>query len=779
MATGQMNTILQHLRGSALLRQGSGLTDGQLLADYLQRREESALVALVHRHAAMVWNVCRRILGNHHDAEDAFQATFLVFVRKAAAIGQTELLANWLYGVARQTALNARRTAARRKERERQVAAMSEPAAVEQDQWRDLQPLLDQELGLLPDRYRAVVVLCDLEGKTRKDAAEQLGVPEGTLNSRLARARALLAKRLARHGVVLSAGALAALLSQNALSAPLPASLLGATVKAVTAVAAGNTAAATLVSAQVATLAEGVLKIMLLGKFKTVALRLLVGLLLLALAPLAYQAAPGPIDAGVCEAPQKVTGAKPNRPAPVGQGARELTIIAIPRPNSGTYTTAEATVLLPKTLEKSRAVDPKSALVAGWKNPTHGFRVHVTARDDMETVDFFGKKKTGMAGLKSALALSEAMQHGNPISVLLTSETDGWQTAKRKQLVAMLFQPSIQLYIVTDKPPGARPAAENTAWGKAIDGVEYGLAFADNRRTYHIGDTVTLVLKARNVGSKPTSITQNRLDHFSTTPAITDADGKAVKIAPAQQPVPLSPSLKTIKLAPQQIVFLGTTDFTIGAPDGLIATFADIGPGKYRVRIDSVTWKFLAGPKRPTGTLELTVAAEARKAFKPGTAEGIVKDTLVVVNEMADVTESIKDLNSARAARPKLVKILDRLEILEKAENQLGKVPQEEKERLQKVYAKEIAQVNARLRAAQNRLERIPGAFEALKDLGERLRRLGDGSDAKPEHDDKKEAFQPLPPHVLKPWKDAGAQVGWLRDRMFVLQQELPKCEIR
>src|SRR5206468_7345036 len=140
----------------------------------------------------------------------AFQATFLVFVRKAASIAARELLANWLYGVAHQTARKARATAAKRQVRERQVTEMPEPAVAEQDLWRDLQPLLDEALSRLPDKYRAVVILCDLEGKTRGEAARQLAVPEGTVAGRLARARAMLAKRLAQRGVALSGGGLAA-----------------------------------------------------------------------------------------------------------------------------------------------------------------------------------------------------------------------------------------------------------------------------------------------------------------------------------------------------------------------------------------------------------------------------------------------------------------------------------------------------------------------------------------------------------------------------------------
>src|SRR5262249_2105328 len=242
MATSQMSEVIQHLRRAVLLRDGAGLTDGQLLTDYISRRDEAALAALVHRHGPMVWGVCRRVLSNYHDAEDAFQATFLVFVRKAASIASRELLANWLYGVAHQTALKARATAAKRKERERQVTEMPEPAVVEQDLWRDLQPLLDEELSRLPDKYRTVIVLCELEGKTRKEAARQLGVPEGSVAGWLARARVMMAKRLAQRGIALSGGAFAAVLSQKTASAPVPISVLSSTIKAASLFAAGQMA---------------------------------------------------------------------------------------------------------------------------------------------------------------------------------------------------------------------------------------------------------------------------------------------------------------------------------------------------------------------------------------------------------------------------------------------------------------------------------------------------------------------------------------------------------
>src|SRR5262249_11352360 len=216
MATRQMSEVIRHLRSAVLLRDGAGLTDGQLLEGFLSHRDEAALAALVLRPAPMVWGVCRRVLRNEADAEDAFQATFLFLVRKAASIASRELLSNWLYGVAYRTALKARATAARRGARERQVPEMPEPEVAPRGLPHDLQSLLDQELSRLPDKYRVAIVLCDLEGKTRPEAARELGCPEGTVAGRLARARGMLAKRLARHGTVLSGGSLAAALSQDA-----------------------------------------------------------------------------------------------------------------------------------------------------------------------------------------------------------------------------------------------------------------------------------------------------------------------------------------------------------------------------------------------------------------------------------------------------------------------------------------------------------------------------------------------------------------------------------
>lgn len=323
MAASQTSKVIQHLRRAALLREGAGLTDGQLLEDYISRREEAALAALVRRHGPIVWGVCRRVLRNYHDAEDAFQATFLVFVRKAASIASPELLANWLYGVAHQTALKAKATTAKRRARERQVTDMPEPTMTEPGLWHDLQPLLDQELSRLPEKYRVAIVLCDLEGKTRKEAARQLGVPDGTLAARVARGRVMLAKRLARHGLAVSGGSLAAMLAQNASAAAgVPTSVLSSTIKAASLFAAGQAAATGLISAKVAGLTKGVLTNMMLIKLKLATVVLVVVAVLGAavvtsLGPVLGQT---PVAPKAPKPPAAGKSAEVKKPQPAGSG---------------------------------------------------------------------------------------------------------------------------------------------------------------------------------------------------------------------------------------------------------------------------------------------------------------------------------------------------------------------------------------------------------------------------------------------------------------------------
>jgi RNA polymerase sigma factor (sigma-70 family) len=261
-----MNPVLRHVRWAALLGDGGGLTDGQLLEQFLLRRDEDAFAGLLRRHGPMVLAVCRRVLGDEHYAEDACQATFLVLARKAGSVHGGTALGSWLHSVAYRTSLKARTMMARQRARERAVSAHTQEEASSQENLEELLQHLDDELHSLPEKYRLPVVLCELEGRSRKAVASQLQIPEGTLSSWLAYAKKLLARRLSRNGAALSVGAVTLVLTQGAASASLPSSFLTATAKAAT----GRTLTAGAVSAQVLMLVEGVMKAMLLSKLKLV-----------------------------------------------------------------------------------------------------------------------------------------------------------------------------------------------------------------------------------------------------------------------------------------------------------------------------------------------------------------------------------------------------------------------------------------------------------------------------------------------------------------------------
>ena len=177
-----MNGVLRHLRRAALLSVGDGPSDAQLLQSFLARRDEEAFEALLHRHGPLVLGVCRRVLRNAHDAEDAFQATFLVLARNAGSIRSKQVVASWLYGVAYRTAMKARAMNAKRREKEKKSGAMPRSEPSDDSTQEELLARLDYELSRLPEKYRVPVILCELEGRSRREVARLLGVPEGTLS---------------------------------------------------------------------------------------------------------------------------------------------------------------------------------------------------------------------------------------------------------------------------------------------------------------------------------------------------------------------------------------------------------------------------------------------------------------------------------------------------------------------------------------------------------------------------------------------------------------------
>jgi RNA polymerase sigma factor (sigma-70 family) len=269
MARPRLGTFVEQLRRLIGPRPAPDHSDGQLLERLADGRDESALDTLVRRHAGLVWGVCRRLLADPNDAEDAFQATFVVLVRKAKGLDRRGSLAGWLHGVAYRVAVRARVNAVRRATYERQARPMPTSAPPGEPGRDELRRVLDEELNRLPEKYRLPLVLCHLEGKTNEEAAALLRWPVGTVKGRAARAREALRRRLERRGLALSAAAMAGRLAEEAALAA-PTELLAATVQTGLRVATGAGA-----PTSISILAEGVIHTMFVTKLKMAALLLL------------------------------------------------------------------------------------------------------------------------------------------------------------------------------------------------------------------------------------------------------------------------------------------------------------------------------------------------------------------------------------------------------------------------------------------------------------------------------------------------------------------------
>jgi RNA polymerase sigma factor (sigma-70 family) len=276
-------------------------SDRALLERFLRRREEAAFVTMVKRHGPMVLRVCRRVQGNEHDAEDAFQVTFLLLARKAGSIHKRESLASWLHGVAYRVAQEAKGQAFRRQAREKRAADLRRPSPNSDTASRELEGTVDEALRQVPERYRIPLLLCYLEERTQEEAAEQMGCPLGTVRSRLARGRDRLKEVLTRKGVCLSATGLGPPLVTSAAHTQLSSPLVTATAQAAMRYAWALPTSG-MISAQARTLLEGVLKAMGTAKIKFVALvGLAAGMLALGGGGLAHQFLRQPVPAVTVE----------------------------------------------------------------------------------------------------------------------------------------------------------------------------------------------------------------------------------------------------------------------------------------------------------------------------------------------------------------------------------------------------------------------------------------------------------------------------------------------
>jgi RNA polymerase sigma factor (sigma-70 family) len=551
MPSGPTNRVIDHLRAAALLHDGARLGDGELLGRFLERRDGAVLTALVRRHGPMVWGVCRRLL-SHHDAEDAFQATFLVLVKKAATVRPRELVGNWLYGVAHQTALQARRAAARRRTREVQVTVMPDPQAARQQQCPDVQPLLDQELSRLPDHYRAVLVLCELEGRTRREVARQLGVPEGTVAGRLARARALLAKRLTARGVTLSAGALAAVLAHNAASAAVPYAVVSGAIRAAALVAAGRAAAAGPVSVKAVALTEGVLRAMLMSKLKAVvAVVLVLGFLMTGATALCRRTAAARDNPAAAE-----EWGETRRQPEWERGGFTAWGKEVDGMQAGVgflpgqyraYRTGETVRLVVRV----RNLGKKEVTFSYFHDFFYENPPAVTDAEGrpvrLERIvysNFYGYyvrpllrktlapgKQVDLCELNLALRPAGEREKSEPWTLYGTGKFqlrfESVAGGNADPVLSKLDTGRLGMDVKDAETREDRDRDGLTAWGKEAGGLQAGLSYKPGqKRAYAHGETVTLVVRVRNVGKEEVKFQYLRKYFIEQPPVVTDAAGK-------------------------------------------------------------------------------------------------------------------------------------------------------------------------------------------------------------------------------------------------------------
>ncbi len=282
MANRSNSTLLRHIRMLATQADVERLSDRELLKRFTAERDQAAFANLMRRHGPMVHGVCRRVLRQAQDAEDVFQATFLVLAQKSSALRWQESVGNWLHGVAYRLALKVKTRAAKRNAKQSRVRQPPVNDLLDEVTVREAQTILDEELARLPENYRAPIVLCCLEGKARDEAARHLGWPMGLVKARLEEGRKRLRRRLIRRGFTLAAGLTAVLLAEGVTPAAVPVALADSTVRAALLFAARSAPAAGLVSAEVAALVKEATKAMLVTKLKTVKVLLLAASLIAA-----------------------------------------------------------------------------------------------------------------------------------------------------------------------------------------------------------------------------------------------------------------------------------------------------------------------------------------------------------------------------------------------------------------------------------------------------------------------------------------------------------------
>jgi RNA polymerase sigma factor (sigma-70 family) len=639
MADRQINGIAQEIL--RLNQQDEiGLSDGQLLDSFVHRGDEAALAAIVKRHAPMVWGVCRRLLHRHHDAEDAFQATFLVLVRKAVTIRDKESLANWLYGVGRQTAIRLRAIVARQYRREEQVMNVIEPAVSEPVSDNELPAMLYQELSALPKKYRILLILCDLEGKSRKAVARQLGCPEGTVKGRLARARAMLAKRVSRRGLAVQGGTLAMMLSQNASTARVPPTVVSSAIDVVTRFAVGQTISGT-ISTQVTDLTRGVLKTMLLNKLKMLTLTLLIligtmgasGWLFRIDAAEQPTSQPGktfPTKNTVFEAkskPATVDGEENASGLEPGQYTGACEVMELSPTGSVSYPDRPGPCICHLEVNEDGSLNaefPDKNLGRGrWNTIT----LKLSVKESQAAF-----RAVWTAGHQGDDYKATAIPYSPGLYLFrLEILTDGKLVAGAQQYFGIRGREVLKADSRAKSDEKAATPVDEVkgkviAWGNEVDGLQAGIGFGlVGNRPYRIGETVELVIKLRNVSKTVRNYAFLGYPLFGRSPTVIDAKGNRIGVAmPPRAFYYVVTCEKTLK--PGEEVVFGPVDRQLFSDNraGVALDPADrrdqvgmptlrVSPGKYTILYEG----FLSShPNLSTPSLQLDIL-EMKKDSDP------------------------------------------------------------------------------------------------------------------------------------------------------------------
>jgi RNA polymerase sigma factor (sigma-70 family) len=620
MPNAPLRNVLDRLRGAARVQE----TDGQLLGRFVRSRDEVAFETLVRRHGPMVLGVCRRLLLTAEDAEDAFQATFLVLAKKAASVSPRERVGPWLHGVAYLAARKARAAATRLRAREKQVRVLPEPATVADGLWDDLAPLLDQEVARLPEKYRLPIVLCDLEGKSRAEAARLLGWPEGTVAGRLVRARALLAKRLTRLGLPLSAGVLTAVLAQNA-SACAPLTLV-------------EQAARRTASGPVLALAEGVLKAMLLTKWKLTAAFVLSVALMAGAGVLVARGFPVmPRD----EPPVKQDAGPPAKQDAERAGAQKEKAeeVAWGEAVGG----LQAGLVFPAEGRLSCIVGEKAAFRVKVRNASKvAVKVYYYSnfmQEEPATVEDAAGKAASVAMpppkfykrklTSRTLEAGEAFDLGTQELTVAADGKDGEVEVPTLVAAPGWYRVSYHGVAFTrdsgdDRGPLStgrvslmvkEKASADAAWGKAVGGLQAGVAFRKGqRRPYGLGEAVTLVVWVRNVNDKPLKFDYTDGYMVETPPTVKDADGQPASLSPFPILAGIwRPLHATLKAGEEFEV--GSLQLALEEAGGTKADRPTLyaSPGKHRVRYEGLPPFGYSDAAKvlSTGEMELEVKAKS------------------------------------------------------------------------------------------------------------------------------------------------------------------------